>query len=137
MVIVYERLPEVGGMLLYSIPTYRLPKDIVRKQIQVLKGMGINFKFGVNVGKDVTVAELMGRFDAVFWAGGAWREKPLGIKGEQVALSGLEFLKRTNAGSRDLPGSRVAVIGGGNMAIDVARTLLRLGGEPVVIYRRS
>jgi len=137
LVTIFERLSEAGGMLLYSIPPYRLPKDVVRKQIQALKGMGIKFEVGVNVGKDVTVTELMGRFDAVFWAGGAWKEKPLGIKGEQVALSGLEFLNRANTGARDIPGRKVAVIGGGNVAMDVARTLLRLGAEPVVIYRRS
>jgi NADPH-dependent glutamate synthase beta subunit-like oxidoreductase/CO/xanthine dehydrogenase FAD-binding subunit len=137
LVTVYERLPEAGGMLLYSIPAYRLPKDVVRKQIQALKGMGIKFEVGVKIGKDITVSELMGRFDAVFWAGGAWKEKPLGITGEKVALSGLEFLNRTNAGLRDIPGRKVAIIGGGNVAMDVARTLLRLGAEPVVIYRRS
>jgi len=136
-VTVYERLPEAGGMLLYSIPPYRLPKDVVRKQIQALKGMGIKFEVGVKAGKDVTIPALMRRFDAVFWATGAWKEQPLGIKGEQVALSGLEFLNRTNAGARDIPGRKVAVIGGGNVAMDVARTLVRLGSEPVVIYRRS
>jgi NADPH-dependent glutamate synthase beta subunit-like oxidoreductase len=137
LVTVYERLPEAGGMLLYSIPPYRLPKDVVRKQIQALKGMGIKFEVGVDVGKDVPLAKLMGRFDAVFLASGAWKERPLGIKGEKIALSGLEFLNRVNAGAREIPGRRVAVIGGGNVAVDVARTLLRLGGEPVVIYRRS
>jgi NADPH-dependent glutamate synthase beta subunit-like oxidoreductase/CO/xanthine dehydrogenase FAD-binding subunit len=136
-VTVFERLPEAGGMLLYSIPPYRLPKDVVRKQIQALKGMGIKFEVGVNVGKDVTLAKLMGRFDAVFLASGAWKERSLGIKGEKVALSGLEFLNRVNAGAREIPGKKVAVIGGGNVAMDVARTLLRLGAEPVVIYRRS
>ena len=124
-------------MLLYSIPPYRLPKDVVRKQIQALKGMGIKFEVGVNVGKDVTIAKLMGRFDAVFLASGAWKERPLGIKGEKIALSGLEFLNRVNTGAREIPGRKVAVIGGGNVAMDVARTLLRLGAEPVVIYRRS
>jgi NADPH-dependent glutamate synthase beta subunit-like oxidoreductase len=137
LVTVYERLPEAGGMLLYSIPPYRLPKDVVRKQIQALKGMGIKFEVGVDVGKDVPLPKLMGRFDAVFLASGAWKERPLGIKGEKIALSGLEFLNRVNAGAREIPGRRVAVIGGGNVAVDVARTLLRLGGEPVVIYRRS
>ncbi len=136
-VTVFERMKEPGGMLLYSIPPYRLPKDVVRKQIQALKGMGIKFEVGVNVGKDVSVAELMGRFDAVFLACGAWKERPLGIKGERVALSGLEFLNNVNTGLRDIPGRRVAVIGGGNVAMDVARTLLRLGAEPVVIYRRN
>jgi NADPH-dependent glutamate synthase beta subunit-like oxidoreductase len=136
-VTVFERLREAGGMLLYSIPPYRLPKEVVRKQIQALKGMGIKFEVGVNVGKDVTITKLMDRFDAVFLAGGAWKERPLGIKGEKVVLSGLEFLKKVNTGSKEIPGRKVAVIGGGNVAIDVARTLLRLGAEPVVIYRRS
>jgi NADPH-dependent glutamate synthase beta subunit-like oxidoreductase/CO/xanthine dehydrogenase FAD-binding subunit len=136
-VTVFEKLPEAGGMLLYSIPPYRLPKDVVRKQIQALKGMGIKFEVGVNVGKDVSIAKLMGRFDAVFLASGAWKERPLGIKGEKIALSGLEFLNRVNTGTREIPGRKVAVIGGGNVAMDVARTLLRLGAEPVVIYRRS
>ena len=136
-VTVFEKLPEAGGMLLYSIPPYRLPKDVVRKQIQAFKGMGIKFEVGVNVGKDVTLAKLMDRFDAVFLASGAWKERSLGIKGEKVALSGLEFLNRVNAGAREIPGRRAAVIGGGNVAMDVARTLLRLGGEPVVIYRRT
>jgi len=136
-VTVFERLPEAGGMLLHSIPPYRLPKDVVGKQIQALKGMGIKFEVGVNVGKDVTLAKLMGRFDAVLLASGAWKERPLGIKGEKFALSGLEFLNRVNSGAREIPGRKVAVIGGGNVAMDVARTLLRLGAEPLVIYRRS
>ena len=136
-VTLFERLPEAGGMLLYSIPSYRLPKEVVRKQVQSLKRMGIKFEVGIHVGKGMSVAELAGRFDAVFLAGGAWKERPLGIEGEQFALSGLEFLTRVNTGARDIPGKRVAVVGGGNVAIDVARTLRRLGGEPVVIYRRS
>jgi NADPH-dependent glutamate synthase beta subunit-like oxidoreductase/CO/xanthine dehydrogenase FAD-binding subunit len=134
---VFDKLPEAGGMLLYSIPPYRLPKDVVRKQIQALRGMGIKFEVGVDVGKDVALAKLMARFDAVFLASGAWKERPLGIKGEKIALSGLEFLNRVNAGVREIPGKKIAVIGGGNVAVDVARTLRRLGGEPVVIYRRS
>ena len=137
LVTVLERLPKAGGMLLYSIPPYRLPKDVVRKQVHALEGMGIKFEVGVTVGKDVTVAELMGRFDAVFLASGAWKERPLGMKGEHIALSGMEFLNGANTGARDIPGRKVAVIGGGNVAMDVARTLLRLGAEPVVIYRRS
>ena len=136
-VTVLERLPEAGGMLLHSIPAYRLPKDVVRRQVQALEGMGIKFEVGVNVGGKVTVRELMGRYDAVFLAGGAWKERSLEISGEELVLSGLSFLNMVNSGLRDIPGRRVAVIGGGNVAIDVARTLLRLGAEPVVIYRRS
>jgi NADPH-dependent glutamate synthase beta subunit-like oxidoreductase len=136
-VTVFEKLPEGGGMLLYSIPSYRLPKDVVRKQIQALENMGITFRVGVTAGEDVTIPELMGRFAAVFVACGAWVEKPIGVKGEKLALSGLEFLNRINAGERTLPGKRVAVVGGGNVAMDVARTLRRLGAEPVVLYRRT
>jgi len=136
-VTVFEKMAEPGGMLLYSIPPYRLPKEVVRKQIEALKGMGIKFEVGVEVGRHISVTKLMSRFDALFWATGAWKEKPLGIKGERVALSGLEFLNKVNAGQRDIPGRRVAVIGGGNVAVDVARALRRLGAEPVVIYRRS
>jgi NADPH-dependent glutamate synthase beta subunit-like oxidoreductase len=134
---VFEKLPEAGGMLRYSIPSYRLPKDVVRKQVRALEGMGIRFHNGTTVGKDVTVAALMGGFAAVFVAGGAWKERPLGIKGEKLALSGLEFLNRINAGDTTIPGKKVAVVGGGNVAMDVARTLLRLGAEPVVLYRRT
>ncbi len=134
---VVERASEPGGMLLYSIPPYRLPKDMVRRQIEAFKGMGIKFKVGLHVGKDLSLAKVMKDFDAVFLATGAWKEKPLGIKGESYALSGLEFLNRVNGGLREIPGKRVAVIGGGNVALDVARTLRRLGGEPVVIYRRT
>ena len=134
---VFEKLPEAGGMLLYSIPSYRLPKDVVRKQVRALEGMGVKFQVGITVGKDVTLAELMRRFAAVFVAGGAWKERPLGIKGEKIALSGLAFLNRVNAGDTTIPGKKVAVVGGGNVAMDVARTLLRLGAEPVVLYRRT
>ena len=134
---VFERLPEAGGMLLYSIPSYRLPKDVVRKQVRALEGMGVKFQVGLTVGKDVSVADLGRRFAAVFVAGGAWKERPLGIKGEKIALSGLTFLNRANAGDTTIPGKKVAVVGGGNVAVDVARTLRRLGAEPVVLYRRT
>jgi NADPH-dependent glutamate synthase beta subunit-like oxidoreductase/CO/xanthine dehydrogenase FAD-binding subunit len=136
-VTVFEKLKEAGGMLFYSIPQYRLPKDVVRKQVQALKGMGIKFELGVHVGKDRSFSKLMGQFNALFLAGGAWRERSLGMKGEKLFLSGLEFLQSVNAGNRKNPGKRVAVIGGGNVAIDVARTLLRLSADPVVIYRRT
>ncbi|MCX8117837.1 MAG: FAD-dependent oxidoreductase [Desulfobacterota bacterium] len=134
---VFERASEPGGMLLYSIPAYRLPKEIVRRQIEALKAMGVKFKVGIPVGKELPLSSLMKDFDAVFLATGAWKERPLGIEAERYALSGLQFLNRVNEGLRELPGKRVAVIGGGNVAIDVARTLRRLGGEPVVIYRRT
>jgi CO/xanthine dehydrogenase FAD-binding subunit len=83
------------------------------------------------------MAELMKSFDAVFLACGAWRERPAGVKGEKLIMSGFEFLRNSNLGVREVPGEKVAVIGGGNAAIDVARTLLRMGAKPVVLYRRS
>jgi len=133
-VTVYERLKEAGGMLLYGMPPYRLPKDVVRRQIQALESMGITFKVGINVGHDVTVSEMMDRFDAVFLAGGTWKERPLEIKGEEVILSGLEFLNKVNTGARDIPGRRLAIIGGGNVAFDCGRTALRLGAQEVHMF---
>lgn len=136
-VTVFEKLAQAGGMLEHAIPPYRLPKDVVSRQIAALRDMGIGFQVNATVGRDVTIDELSGRFDAVFLATGAWKEKKLGIEGEKHALPGLELLKRVNAGDRKLPGKSVAVIGGGNVAVDVARTLLRLGARPVVLYRRG
>ncbi len=136
-VTVFERMAEAGGMLMYGIPPYRLPKDVVRRQIKVLQDMGIEFRVKQEVGVDVSVDGLTGNFDAVFLGCGAWKERDLGINGEKLAKSGLEFLNRASLESGKVRGWKVAVVGGGNVAIDVARTLLRLGAEPVVIYRRS
>jgi NADPH-dependent glutamate synthase beta subunit-like oxidoreductase len=135
-VLVLERLPQPGGMLFYAIPPFRLPKDVVRRQVLALEGMGITFECGVNVDEE-KLSGLSSRFDAVLLAGGAWKEKRQGMKGEGLILSGLDFLKRVNEGMRTAPGRKVAVIGGGNVAVDVARTLVRLGAKPVVLYRRG
>ncbi len=136
-VTVFERLPEAGGMLSYSIPGYRLPKEVVRKQVEALRTMGITFKTGCDVGKDISAEELAAGFDAVVTATGAWTEKAQSIKGDAPILSGLQFLKKVNEGDCRVPGKKVAVVGGGNVAIDVARTLTRLGAKAVIIYRRS
>jgi NADPH-dependent glutamate synthase beta subunit-like oxidoreductase len=136
-VTVFERAPEPGGMLVSAIPPYRLPKGVVEKEIRALEAMGITFRCGVTVGKGLATAGIMETFDAVFAAAGAWKERSLGIKGEEIALSGLSFLNRVNTGSREMPWKRVAVIGGGNVAMDVARILLRLGARPLVLYRRT
>lgn len=136
-VTVYDRMEEAGGLLTYGIPEYRLPKAIVKRQIKALEGAGIEFKLKVNIGKDTSMEELMKSVDAVFLACGAWKERDVGIKGEELMKSGLDFLKSVNLGVKEVPGKKVAVIGGGNVAIDVARTLLRMGAEPVIVYRRS
>lgn len=137
-VTVYEKLPDAGGMLFYSIPGYRLPKDVVREQITAFKRMGITFKVGTEIGKDLLLEELEGKFDAVLVSTGAWKEKPRTLKSVVgTVISGLSFLKEVNEGNRTAPGKKVAVIGGGNVAIDAARTLLRLGAKPVILYRRT
>jgi NADPH-dependent glutamate synthase beta subunit-like oxidoreductase len=135
-VTVFEKMEKAGGLLTYGIPPYRLPKDVVSRQVRILEGMGIEFKLKSPANKDTTV-KLMKSFDAVFMACGAWKERLAGVEGEELMMSGLEFLKDSNRGVREAPGKKVAVIGGGNAAVDVARTLLRLGAEPVIVYRRS
>lgn len=132
-VVVFDRMEEPGGMLTYGIPPYRLPKDIVRRQIKALESTGIEFKVKVNVGKDVTLEALKSNFDSVFLACGAWSQGALGIKGEELLIPGLEFLTNVNLGVRQAPGRKVLVIGGGNVAIDVAITALRLSAEEVTL----
>ena len=136
-VTVFEAMEEAGGLLVYGIPAYRLPKDVVKKLVRALEGMGIEIKLKAKVGSESELKKLMKTYDAVFVASGAWKERPSGIKGDEVLLSGAEFLRKANLGKEKAPGKKVAVIGGGNVAIDVARTLLRLGAEPVIVYRRT
>jgi NADPH-dependent glutamate synthase beta subunit-like oxidoreductase len=132
-VTVYEKLPQPGGMLFYSIPPYRLPKDVVKKQVQALKSMGIAFKLGADVGKDVRMGDLKKRFDAVFVAGGTWRSLKLGVPGEEnpAVRYALDYLAEINAGEKVSLGKKVIVIGGGSVAIDAARTARRLGAQEV------
>jgi NADPH-dependent glutamate synthase beta subunit-like oxidoreductase/CO/xanthine dehydrogenase FAD-binding subunit len=136
-VTVYDKMNKPGGMLSYGIPPYRLPKDIIKEQIRAFEHMGIEFKLKVEIGKDITLKKLMKDFNAVFVATGAWKEREAGIKGENLLDSGLEFLKNVNLGNRKTKAKVAAVIGGGNVAIDIARTLLRMGAKPVILYRRT
>jgi NADPH-dependent glutamate synthase beta subunit-like oxidoreductase len=133
-VTVFEKLPEAGGMLLYSIPPYRLPKEVVRRQIHALEVMGIHFHVGINV--DSRFAEkITSDSDAVFVAGGTWRSLKLGVTGEEAqgVYSALEYLKKINSGERIPLGKKVIVIGGGSVAIDAARTARRTGSDEVHI----
>jgi NADPH-dependent glutamate synthase beta subunit-like oxidoreductase/CO/xanthine dehydrogenase FAD-binding subunit len=132
-VTVYERLPEAGGMLRFCIPPFRLPKDIVKRQIEALQNMGITFEVGVDVFRDVSVEELTRRFDAVFVAGGAWRPLKLGVPGEEArgVIYAIDYLSRINSGEKVALGKKVVVIGGGSVAIDTARTARRSGTEEV------
>ncbi len=140
-VTVFEKLPVLGGMLTVGIPSYRLPKDIIEAEIQVMREMGVEFKTGVDIGKDVTIAQLRSRgYKAFFMGIGAQECKSLGVSGEDMlgVVSGVEYLRYINLGKTVPLGDRVAVIGGGNVAMDTVRTALRNGSsKPFIIYRRS
>lgn len=132
-VTVFEKMAEPGGMLRFGIPSYRLPKTLVDRQVKGLEGMGIQVRLNMNVGKDVTLENLRNDFDSLFLATGNWLQKGLGIPKEEMLISGLEFLKEVNRGSRKKPGRKVLVIGGGNVAMDVAITAARLGADEVIV----
>ena len=135
-VTVFERLPEAGGLLAYGIPPYRLPREVLHKQIAALEGSGIRFELNTPIDAP-TFEGLTETFDAVFVAAGAGQETAVGIAGEECLISGTDFLRKAYEQPQDLAGKTIGVIGGGNTAIDVARSLLRLGAKPVVYYRRT
>jgi NADPH-dependent glutamate synthase beta subunit-like oxidoreductase len=128
-VTVFDKQEEAGGMLAYVIPAYRLPKDIVRRAVKAIENTGVEFKLKVDVGKDITLDDLKRDFDGVFIASGAWNPVSIGLEGEELARFCLDFLININRGVKEVPGKRVLVIGGGNAAIDVAVSALRLGAE--------
>ncbi|MBL7118730.1 FAD-dependent oxidoreductase [Candidatus Bathyarchaeota archaeon] len=140
-VTVFESLPKPGGMLRVGIPNYRLPKNILDEEIRLLESTGVKIKCDVTIGKDLTIDELMEQdYAAVLIAIGVQECRKLRIEGEdlQGVVPALEFLKQVNLGKRVRIGPKVAVIGGGNVAIDAARTALRSNAEEVtVLYRRS
>jgi NADPH-dependent glutamate synthase beta subunit-like oxidoreductase/CO/xanthine dehydrogenase FAD-binding subunit len=128
-VTVFDKREEAGGMLAYVIPAYRLPKDIVRRAVKAIEKTGVEFRLKVDVGKDITLDDLQRDFDGVFIASGAWNPVSIGLEGEELARFCLAFLININRGVKEVPGKRVLVIGGGNAAIDVAVSALRLGAE--------
>jgi heterodisulfide reductase subunit A-like polyferredoxin len=138
---VFEKLPVLGGMLTVGIPSYRLPRDTINAEIDVIREMGVELKTGVEIGKDFTIAQLREQgYKAFFVAIGAHECKKLGIEGEDLegVYEGVAFLRDVNLGKTVSLGNRVAVVGGGNVAMDAVRTALRTGSEkPFVIYRRS
>ena len=140
-VTVFEKNPVPGGMLTLGIPNFRLEKDVVNAEIEVLREMGVEFKCGVEVGKDVTLDELRAQgYEGFFLGIGAQKSSALRIPGEELegVFGGVEFMREVNLGSKPAIGDKVAVIGGGNVAMDVCRTAVRLGAkETYVVYRRS
>jgi len=135
-VTVFEKMPEAGGLLNYGIPPYRLPRDILREQIGAIEAEGVRFVLGAEVDA-VKFAELGMAFDAVFVGTGAWQATSSGIQGEECLTSGTEFLRSRKLDPEQMAGKNVVIIGGGNTAIDVARSLLRLGAKPTIMYRRT
>lgn len=149
-VTIFEALHEAGGVLIYGIPEFRLPKqDVVAKEVENVKALGVKIETNVVIGKSTTIDELMEEegFEAVFIGSGAGLPRFMGIPGEQAngVFSANEFLTRNNLMKAfkeeyDTPimkGRKVAVVGGGNVAMDAARTALRLGAEVHIVYRRS
>ncbi len=137
-VTVFEEMPEPGGMLRYGIPAYRLPREILKQEIEDILDAGVELKTGVRIGRDISLDEIKNTHRAVYLALGAHRSIPLGILGEDAegVIGAVEMLRRHNLGeSMDL-GKKVAVIGGGNSAVDAARTALRLGAKTVTIFYR-
>ena len=137
---VFESLPVLGGMLSVGIPAYRLPPEILRRDLDGIRSLGVVFETGTAVGKDVPAEEIATQFDAVFIAAGAHVSRKLGIPGEECrgVIHGIDFLRRHGLGEETGLGKRVVIVGGGNTAIDAARTAVRLGAAKVtMLYRRT
>jgi NADH-quinone oxidoreductase subunit F len=143
-VTVFEELAQPGGMLRWAIPSYRLPRNIIDGEIDDIRALGVEIRCNTRIGKDISFAKISEDYDYVYLAPGAHKSQPMGIAGEDLhgVYGGVEFLRDFNAneatwmsGEKSL-GSRVAVIGGGNSAIDAARCAARMGAEVTILYRR-
>lgn len=138
-VVVYERNPAAGGMLRYGVPDYRLPPAVLDAEIGRLLDLDVDIRLGVAIGSDVSVEDLRTMHDVVYVGIGAQVGRPLGLPDEEGpdVLTGIEFLSQFNRGGPFAIGSRVAVVGGGNTAIDAARVARRTGAEVTILYRRT
>ncbi|MGI6537024.1 MAG: NADH-quinone oxidoreductase subunit NuoF [Caldicoprobacterales bacterium] len=139
-VTIFEASDKLGGMLNYAVPPYRLPNDVLQKEIDIILNSGVNVITGMKAGQDLSLDEIRKNFDAVFLGIGAQQPVKLGIKGEDAGgvMTALEFLRRINEGERPQIGEKVIVVGGGSTAFDSARSAMRLGAKEVtILYRRS
>ena len=138
---VFEKLPVAGGMMAVGIPEFRLPRNILEAEIAVIRKLGVEIRFGVEVGKDIGFDALRKEYQAVFLGVGCHKPLKLGIPGEDDlsgVVDGLTFLREVNLGKRPEARGRLVVVGGGNTAVDCARTAKRLGHESVaILYRRT
>ena len=139
-VTVYDAMPQMGGMLRYGIPQYRLPKEVLDEEIASIAELGAELKNNVRIGKDITLDEIRSRHDAVLVAIGAWTSSSMRIPGEELdgVYGGIDFLRSVSLKNPVAIGEKVAVVGGGNTAMDACRSAVRLGAKEVyIIYRRT
>jgi len=141
-VTVIDALPMAGGMMMVGIPRYRLPREVIDQEVAMIEDLGVEFRFNTRMGEDVTFDQLRQEgFEAFLVAVGAHISYSIGIPGEEAypqVVDAIAFLRRVALGDRHMPGKRVAIVGGGNVAMDAARTCIRLGCHEVsVIYRRT
>jgi NADPH-dependent glutamate synthase beta subunit-like oxidoreductase len=138
-VVVHESHAEPGGMLRFALPAYRLPRDVLDREIEIIRRLGVRFVFNTHIGKDVALATLEREFDAVFLSLGTWREMQSRIAGSELTgvFGALDFLEAEARGEPVNLGRQVVIIGGGNSAIDCARTAVRKGASATVVYRRE
>jgi NADH-quinone oxidoreductase subunit F len=138
-VTIFEERSEAGGMLRFAIPEYRLPKSVLRRELDLIEGVGVKMEFNVRVGFDLPLNELASRYDAVFLSIGTWKESWLYLPGTELkgVYPALPFLESGARQEQVKKGSRVAIIGGGNAAIDSARSVQRMGANATILYRRE
>lgn len=128
---IFDKMAEAGGLLRYAIPNYRLPKEIVHRTIKAFKLMGVEFVLNTEVGKDIPLKQLISDYDSVFLNTGAWKRPLIGLEGEELTAFGLDFLIEVNDWLKDKIDQDVIVVGGGNVAVDVAITAKRMGAAQV------
>jgi NADPH-dependent glutamate synthase beta subunit-like oxidoreductase len=136
---VFDAEEQPGGMLHVGIPSYRLPRPLLEKEIAGIASLGVEFRCGVEIGREITLEKLRNQYDAVLIATGAHRSRTLSLADPagNGFISGLDLLREVNLGGTPAIGERVIVVGGGNTALDAARVVLRFGAEPLIVYRRS
>ena len=139
-VTIVDAMPQMCGMLRYGIPEYRLPKKVLDEEIAEIASLGVEMKNNYRIGVDASFEEFKSKYDAVVLAIGAWSSMPVGCPGEELegVMGGIDFLQRVALGQKPEIGDKVAVVGGGNTAMDACRTAVRLGAKEVyVVYRRT
>ena len=138
-VTIFEERSEAGGMLRFAIPEYRLPKSVLRRELDLIEGVGVKMVFNTRVGFDLPLNELASSYDAVFLSIGTWKESWLYLPGTELknVHPALPFLESVAKHEKVAMGARVAIVGGGNAAIDSARTVLRMGAQATILYRRE